>query len=180
MSLVENKFLLITATFMQKLNDPDFGTICFSGCKSDNFELLERRANFNGHDLAIEIEPEDPEVFAISEVQRQAVKIALNLPSDTLLLSAPAVIQNYECYDEGVDGTELPELANPIDIWNLITPDYISVPAHSFPPYYDVKIPTFILYAECIWDIEHGLEIRFRNGYADASDQQGQLGVELD
>lgn len=97
------------------------------------------------------------------------------MPSDSLLLSAPVVIQNYECYDEGVDGTELPKLNSPIDIWNLIEPDYILI-----PPHYEVKILTFILYAECIWDIEHGLEVRFRNRYADESDQQGHLSAEID
>jgi len=145
-----------------------------------NYWILDRRVNFNGREIPIQIDPEDSETLAISEVQRQAAKIALNLPADSLLKSAPAVIQNYECYDQDLDGNDLPKLANAIDIWSLIAPDYISVPAHSSPPYYDVKIPTFILYAECIWDEEHGLEVRFRNGYADESDQQGHLGVEVD
>lgn len=160
---------------MQKLNDPDFGIMYFDDSAYKKVWTLERRVNFNGHIIPIEIYPEDDQTLAVLEVQRRAVNIALNLPSDTLFVSASAVIQNYDCYDEGVDGTELSELENPIDIWNLIDPSYISVPEH-----HDVTIPTFILLAECIWDIEHGLEVRFRNGYADESDQQGHLRVQID
>ena len=156
---------------MQKLNDPDFGTMYFDDSAYKKVWTLERRVNFNGHSIPVEIKPEF-ETLAISQVQRQAVQIALNLPSDTFLLSAPVVIQNYECYEENLDETELLELTDPIGIWKAIEPSYISVPAHE-----DVIIPTFILYAECIWDEEHGLEVRFRNGYADESDQQGRLRV---
>lgn len=163
---------------MQELNDSDLGTMHFDDGKYCNFWKLERRASFNGRQIPIRIEPEDRETRAISEVQRQAAKIALNLPADTLLLSAPAVIQNYDCYQEDLEETEILDLSDPIDIWQAIEPSYISIPAHSDPPYYDVKIPTFILYAECTWDGEHGLEVRFRNGYADESDQQGHLRVE--
>ena len=164
---------------MQKLNDPDLGMMYFDNSAYKQVWILDRHINFNGHEIPIKIKPEDSNTLAISDVQRQATKIALNLPTDTLLLSAPAVIQNYECYEEDFDESELPKLTSPIDIWNLIEPSYILVPAHSFSPYYDVKIPTFILYAECIWDEEHGLEVRFRNGYADESDQQGHLSVKL-
>ena len=165
---------------MQQLHDSDLGTMHFDDRKYHNVWTLERRANFNGCEIPIEIEPEDRETRAISQVQRQAAKIALNLPSDTLLLSAPAVIQNYDCYIDVLEETDLIELSDPINIWNGVESSYISVPAHSDPPYYDVKIPTFILYAECTWDREHGLEVRFRNGYADESNQQGHLGVEID
>ena len=157
---------------MQKLNDRDLGTMYFDDSDYHKVWTLERRINFNGHSIPVEIEPEDFETLAISQVQRQAVQIALNLPSDTFLLSAPVVIQNYKCDEENLDETELLELTDPIDIWNSVEPSYILVPAHE-----DVIIPTFILYAECIWDEEHGLEVRFRNGYADESDQQGHLEV---
>ena len=160
---------------MQKLNDPDFGIIYLDDSSRHKIWTLERKIDFNGHEISIEIEPEDSETLTISVVQRQAVKIALNLPSDALSRSAPAVIQNYECYDESLDGEELPKLKHPVDVWNLVKPEYISVPAHN-----KVTIPTFLLYAECFWDEEHGLEVRFRNGYADESDQQGNLGVEID
>ena len=157
---------------MQKSKDRDLGTIYFDNSDYHKVWTLERRVNFNGYTIPVEIKPEDFETLAISEVQRQAAKIALNLPSDTLLLSASAVIQNYECYEENLDETELLELNDPVNIWDSIEPRYILVPAHK-----DVTIPTFILYAECLWDEEHGLEVRFRNGYADESDQQGRLRV---
>ena len=165
---------------MQKLNDPDFGIIYFDYGDRLKVLTLERQIEFNGYKIPLKIYPENKDTPAISAVQRQAVKIALNLPSDTLIKSAPAVIQNYECYDESLDGEALPELKDPVDIWNLVEPDCISVPAHSFLPYYEVTIPTFFLYAECFWDAEHGLEVRFRNGYADESDQRGHLRVEID
>ena len=113
------------------------------------------------------IEPED-KTLAIYKIQRQAAKIALNLSADTLLLSAPAVIQNCKCYEVDLEETELIELSDPINICSGIEPSYILIPAHE-----DITIPTFLLKAECTWDIEHGLEIRFRHGYADKSDQRG-------
>ena len=164
---------------LQELRDPDLGIVYFDAREMHDMWTVERDVNFNGHNIPIRIEPDVSSTSAFSEVQRQAALIALNLPADTLLRSAPAVIQNYECYREYFDETELPKLTSPIEIWNLVEPNYIVVPVHSFPPHYDVKIPTFILYAECIWDIEHGLEVRFRNGYADESDQQGHLRVEI-
>ena len=156
---------------MKKIEDPDLGIMNFDG----RVWILESRVRFNDRDIPLKIRPEDSDTLAISAVQRQAAKISFNLPSDSLVKSAPAVVQNYECYDEALSGEELPELENPVDVWRLVEPDYISI-----PPHYEVTIPTFILYAECFWDEEHGLEVRFRNGYADESNQQGHLGVELD
>ncbi len=54
-----------------------------------------------------------------------------------------------------------------------VTPTYFEVPLH-----YDVTTPTFFLMAECDWDPEHGLVVRFRDGHADEADQQGELGLE--
>ena len=68
---------------------------------------------------------------------------------------------------------ELPPLQSPVDVWQEVTPSYIEVPAHG-----SVTTATFLLFAECGWDPEHGLVVRFRNGRADAANQQGELGLE--
>jgi hypothetical protein len=60
----------------------------------------------------------------------------------------------------------------PQDVWKAVQPSYICIPEH-----FEVTTPTFFLYAECDWDPEHGLVVRFRNGHADASNQQGELGL---
>ena len=55
---------------MQQLHDSDLGTMHFDDRKYHNVWTLERRANFNGCEIPIEIEPEDRETRAISQVQR--------------------------------------------------------------------------------------------------------------
>ena len=125
---------------------------------------------FNGADVPVEIELEDG---TLSPPQRQALQLLLSLPPDVLETAAPAVVQNYEVYREDLGDEELPPLASPVDVWKLVSPTYFSIPLH-----YDVTTPTFFLLAECDWDVEHGLTVRFRNGHADASHQQGELGLE--
>lgn len=154
---------------MLPIHDPDFGLMDFDGSSW----ILERRVLFNGIDVPVHIEPENTDTRALSLVQREAVQIALALPPDVLAMSAPAVVQNYEVYREMLGDEELPPLRVPIEVWQQVEPSYIEVLPHG-----DVTIPTFLLFAECNWDPEHGLVIRFRNGYADASNQQGELGLE--
>jgi hypothetical protein len=125
---------------------------------------------FNGFEVPVKIEPEDTSTLTLSPVQRSAVRLALELPPEVLTLAAPAVVQNYEVYREMLGDEELPPLQVPEDVWKAVQPSYILVPRH-----FDVTIPTFMLKAECDWDPEHGLVIRFRNGHADASSQQGEL-----
>lgn len=68
---------------------------------------------------------------------------------------------------------EMLPLSASIDVWQAVQPSYIEVPPHG-----TITTPTFLLFAECDWNVEHGLMVRFRNGYADASDQQGEFGLE--
>ncbi len=140
----------------------------------DDLEWLsERRVHFNGVDIPIEVEPEGDDTKALSPVQREAVRLALTLPPGVLEAAAPAVVQNYEVYRDAVGDEELPPLQAPVDVWQRVEPSYISVPPHG-----DITTPNFFLLAECDWDPEHGLQVRFRNGHADASNQQGELGLE--
>ncbi len=71
------------------------------------------------------------------------------------------------------DDEDLPPLRTPADVWLSVQPSYVSV-----PPHHHTGVPTFLLFAECDWDPEHGLVVRFRNGHADAASQQGELGLE--
>lgn len=151
------------------VNDPDFGPMHFDGAEW----TLERRVTFNGTEIPVRIEPEDTETNDLSQVQREAVRLALSLPSNVLRSAAPPVVQNYEVYREMIGDDELPPLQTPLDVWKEVKPSYISVPAHG-----SVATPTFLLFAECGWDPEQGLVVRFRNGHADASNQQGELGLE--
>lgn len=132
---------------------------------------------FNGIEIPIEIEPEnyetDGEAALMSPVQIEALRIVLSLPRDVLETSAPAVVQNYEVYREMLSDEELPPLAKPVEVWEKVAPSRLSIPPHG-----DLTIPTFLLLAECDWDPEHGLAVRFRNGVADASNQQGEISVD--
>jgi hypothetical protein len=154
---------------MTTFHDPDFGSMHFDG-----FEwTLDRRALFNGFEVPVRIEPETADTRELSQRQREALLIALSLPPDVLALSAPAVLQNYEVYREIIGDEEVPPLQAPIEVWRSVIPSSISIPPHD-----QITTPTFFLWAECDWDPEHGLVVRFRNGYADASNQQGELGLE--
>ena len=125
------------------------------------------RINFNGAEVPIVIEDEGGYV---SPQQLEALKQALTLAPDVLEKSAPAVVQNYEVYREMIGDEEMPPLAHPVDVWKLVTPTSIEIPLQ------DANTPTeFLLMAECDWDAEHGLAVRFRDGMADASSQQGEL-----
>lgn len=128
------------------------------------------RITFNGVEVPIEVDAEGGEM---SPQQQEALRLLLSLPSDVLETSAPAVVQNYEVYREAIGDEELPPLENEVDVWKLVTPTSFEIPDHG-----NVTTPTFFLQAECDWDPEHGLVVRFRNGQADASDQQGELGIE--
>ena len=134
-------------------------------------EQQEHKVVFNGVEIPIEIELE--ENGRMSPVQTEALRIALSPAPDVLQTSAPAVLQNYEVYREMLGDDELPPLNNPVDVWQGVAPSYISIPPHG-----EVATPTFLLLAECDWDPEHGLLVRFRNGVADASSQQGELDLE--
>lgn len=82
------------------------------------------------------------------------------------------LLQNYDVYRDMIGDEELPPLQSPVEVWETVDPVSIQMPAH-----HDTAVPTFLLMAECSWDEEHGLVVRFRNGIADAANQQGELGV---
>jgi len=136
--------------------------------------VLERRATLGNRPvpICVEFEATLPE-GKISALQREAVRQALTLPHDVLHTAAPIVLQNYEMYREAMGDEELPPLSDPTQVWDEVTFSYLFVPAH---PDHSLQIPSFMLRAECSWDPEHGLEVRFRNGVADAASQQGDLG----
>ena len=153
---------------MFTFNDADLGQMMFDG----SVWVLERRARFNGVEIPVRIEPEDATTRAISPAQRRAAELALMLPSYVLERAAPAVVQNYEVYREMLGDEDLPPLRAPVDVWQSVKPTSIDIPAHG-----GVATATFLLLAECDWDPEHGLAVRFRNGRADAANQQGEIGI---
>lgn len=136
---------------------------------------LERHALLGDRAVPIRVEFEAGQVGELSPLQRAAIRQALSLPADVLRLSAPVVLQNYEVYREAIGDEEMPPLADPIEVWNEVTFSYLFVPPHTD---YSLGTPSFLLLAECSWDQEHGLEVRFRNGIADAASQQGDLSWE--
>jgi len=132
---------------------------------------LEHSALWNGVLIPVEIEPEaDGEV---SPVQREALRLCQLLPLDILETAAPAVVQNYEVYREMLGDDDCPPLARPSDVWKQVHATRFSIPPHEGHP-----IPTFFLDAEIDWDVEHGLTVRFKNGHADESNQQGEIGID--
>lgn len=126
---------------------------------------------WNGAPVPLSIEPEKS--GEVSDVQREALQLALSMPPDILEVSAPIVVQNYEIYREAIGDEEVPPLAQPLDVWKAVTQTEFVVPMHG-----DCLIPTFFLRAKCAWNPEHELEVRFRDGVADASGQQGEQPLE--
>ena len=129
----------------------------------------EYRVQINGVEVPVEIETDET---GPSPQQLKALSQALNLAPDVLEKSAPAVVQNYEVYREMIGDDELPPLQNLIDVWKLVEPTDIYIPPHDA-----ATPPGFFLMAECDWDPEHGLVVRFRGGVADAASQQGELDI---
>lgn len=127
------------------------------------------RAQFNGVEVPVEIEADET---GVSPLQLEALRLALEPAPEMLELSAPAVVQNYEVYREMLGDDELPPLENPLDVWKSVEPTRIEIPPHE-----DVETPSFLLMAECDWDPEHGLVVRFRDGIANAASQQGELWI---
>ncbi|MEH2079526.1 MAG: hypothetical protein V7K89_05785 [Nostoc sp.] len=85
-----------------------------------------------------------------------------------LRITAPVVLQNYDVYCDMIGDQEMPLLADPSQVWDQVTFSYIYVPPHVE---YDLDIATFKLIAECDWEPEHGLEVRFRNGVGDDAEK---------
>ncbi len=153
---------------MDIFQDPEFGPV-----RLENFGwTLEQTVTFNGVVLPVRIEPENDDPPQISAVQRQALRYIYSLPPGVLQKAAPAVVQNYEVYREAIGDEEMPPLQTPTEVWQHVQPTYMKVEKH-----YEVTTPTFFLMAECDWDPEHGLMVRFRQGRADAANQQGELGL---
>ena len=136
-----------------------------------NFDpARDYQITFNGAAVPIVIEDDGG---VVSPQQLEALQQALSLAPDVLEKSAPAVVQNYEVYREMIGDEEMPPLANPVDVWKAVHPTEIVI------PFFEEETPTgFLLMAECDWDVEHGLVVRFRGGVVDASSQQGELGLQ--
>ncbi|WP_414572333.1 DUF6985 domain-containing protein [Nostoc sp. CCY 9925] len=149
--------------------DAEFGQIVIE----DNHWTLEQSAVLGDRRVPICVDFEQGQIGELSSVQREAIRQALALPPDVLSITAPVVLQNYDVYREMIGEQEMPPLANPIQVWDRVTFSYIYVPPHVE---YDLDIPTFELIAECDWEPEHGLEVRFRNGVATEADQIGETG----
>ena len=148
--------------------DVEFGQIKHEGYQW----TLEQGAILGDRVVPICIEFNE-QTCEISSLEREAIRLALALPSDVLHTAAPVVLQNYQVYRDLIGDEELPPLADPLAVWDEVTFSYIEVPPHQE---YGLHIPSFMLKAECSWDPEHGLEVRFHNGIADAASQQGDLG----
>ena len=138
-----------------------------------NHWTLTQCAVLGDRRVPICVDFEQGQIGELSSLQREAIRQALALPLDVLHITAPLVLQNYDVYRDMIGDEEMPPLANPIQVWNEVTFSYIYVPQHVE---YDLHIATFELIAECSWDREHGLEVRFRNGVADDADQIGETG----
>ena len=132
--------------------------------------VLEQTLLLGSQLVAIEVERDEEN--ALEPQQRQALRSLFALGSDALEQAAPAVVQNYEVFREASDDDEqTPPLDKPVDVWQQVQLDHIFVPRH-----YEARHAYFLLYATCDWDPEHGLEVRFRDGYAIEADQIGQSG----
>ncbi len=149
--------------------DAEFGQII----SESNYWTLAQCAVLGDRCVPICVDFEQGRIGELSSLQRKAIGQALTLPSDVLHITAPVVLQNYDVYREMIGDESMPPLANPIQVWEQVTFSYIYVSPHIE---YNLHIATFKLIAECDWEPEHGLEVRFRNGVADDADQIGETG----
>ncbi|MBN3960471.1 hypothetical protein [Nostoc sp. NMS8] len=149
--------------------DAEFGQMRLE----DSHWTLAQYAVLGDRRVSICVDFEQGQIGELSSLQREAIRQALALPPDVLRITAPLVLQNYDVYRDMIGDDSMPLLANPIQVWEQVTFSYIYVPPHVE---FDLHITTFQLLAECDWDPEHGLEVRFRNGVADDADQIGEIG----
>lgn len=101
-----------------------------------------------------------------------AISNFLSLDEQYKFSVSEAVYRNYCEYLEAVEEFELP-ISKPTEIWDYVTPTQIYVSRRSGR---DKNI--YIKAAcECEWEIEHGLQLVFRNGtkLTRVSEQDGHL-----
>lgn len=152
---------------MRTKHDPEFGPMTEDAAGDWR---LQRRVLFANASVPVVVEPGEGGDF--DPVQRRAVRLALALGPDAAEEAAPAVVQNYEVYREAIDDREwMPRLEDLADVWERVSVERIRVPRHN-----DARNAYFQVLAECDWDPEHGLEVRFRNGEAIEAAQQGETG----
>lgn len=147
-------------------NDPELGLMTFDGA----LWVLSHQVLLGDSSLAVEIDPENAESREISSQQRVAARFALALPPDTLQKVTPHVVQNYDVYREMVGDAEMPPLGEASQVWDEVRLQKIYIPPHD-----DARAACFFVLAECDWDVEHGLYLRFRNGALDDVDQQNEF-----
>ena len=74
-----------------------------------------------------------------------------------------ALFEHYEPYRDAVDAGEdgghpdpVPRMASPDDVWNYVTPRFVTIEPLS-------SVPTVEIAYETAWDIEHTVAARFQN-----------------
>ena len=150
---------------METKHDSEFGAMTRDG----GDWRIERAIVFAGQDVPIEVEPDENDNFEAG--QRQAMRLALALGPDAAEEAAPSVVQNYEVYREALGEEETPQLERLVDVWQQVRIKCIYVPRH-----HEAQNAYFQIQAECDWDPEHGLWVRFRNGVAIEASQAGEIG----
>ena len=152
---------------METQHDEEFGLLTLQGGSE---WVLERHALLGSQPVFIKVELDDENTM--EPQQREAIRYALALGPDALENAAPAVVQNYEVYREAIgDDEQMPPLEQLVDVWRHVQIRGISVPRH-----YEARHAYFLIEAECDWDSEQGLEVRFRDGVAIEADQAGSTG----
>lgn len=152
---------------MRTRRDPEFGHMTED---AGGDWRLDRPILFAGARVPIFVESGEGGGF--DPVQRRATRLVLSLGPDAAEQAAPAVVQNYEVYREAIgDQEQMPRLESLADVWKQVHIECVRVPRH-----HGTHGAYFEILAECDWDPEHGLEIRFRDGAAIEADQQGETG----
>jgi len=92
--------------------------------------------------------------------------------SDRIAISH-LVFKNYADFVDAVGEEDMPTIENEEDVWAFVYPQEIYV---SRRPYHDQDIYLKIA-CECEWEVEHGLQLVFRQGkkITRVSDQDGHL-----
>jgi len=101
-------------------------------------------------------ERDDAEVLQPDEVE--ALQRFLALPQEHGLEVVPHLWRYYLDMWEMVGPPDIPEILDPSTIWSHVTPRSACV-EHD-----EEDAPYVVVWAECDWEIEHGLQLSLREG----------------
>lgn len=139
---------------MKDIDDPVIGLIHLD----HRWWECVRHVPFLDATLPIRIDP-DQRGGDVTDKQREVYQSIMRLPMTIQALMEAPIFANYlKIRDEVKDGT-MPDIPAADAIWSHLDLRAIKIPRHRASKY-----SYFFVEAECAWELEHGLEVLFRDG----------------